>query len=486
MPPKSRKLSFLDLPPPVTGAISVSSNSTDDVVPPGNPTVGAPSNLALTTAIGYSTASPTAVIDATWTRPANSTPDNYQIQISTAVTFTANGTISATTQRGGVASAHIEGLLPGTLYYVRVRANVPGLATEWTSMSPLIDNVNRITTATDTSAAGVPTGITATWIGVGDLLVTWTNPTEANFKNVQVVIRASAGGAIYRTVDSAVGRLLYPLAWNKEDTSGVGDPSLYVELRSRTFSNVLGTIVNTGLVTKAAPATPTGVAHSWSGDTANNGIAGADWTISWTRAEDAAYNRINIDSIAHYIGNSRSDYTYPFALNGTEHAGTPDATLSYFLYAFDGFNQPSTASSGTAINRNPPAPTVALTQGAVSGLYATIAGTKAADFLAYEVVWKRDGTTVATVEGADSFVRYEMQDADDGGFHSWTAVVRQKDMFAQYSTATTSSAVAFEALTLSYLRDGIVYSDSLSTSPVTLKAAFADGVTTSGGVSYNA
>jgi hypothetical protein len=127
-----------------------------------------------------------------------------------------------------------------------------------------------------------------------------------------------------------------------------------------------------------------------------------------------------------------------------------------------------------------------LTTGAVSGLFATVTSTPPADFWRYEFVFKRDGTTVATVFSAGSTYHYEMLGAGDTGFHSWTVVVRQEDLFAQFSATHTPSAVAFEGLTLTYLRDDIVYSDSIATAAATLKTAMADDVRNSGGVSYAA
>lgn len=575
MAPKSRVQLSINAPPPITGFGGLPINSTADVVPPANPTLGAPYDLTLTTATGYSSAAPTAVIDATWLRPLQSNPASYTIQVSTSSSFTASGTITAQTFPG-VESAHIEGLLPGTLYYVRVRANAPGVTSAWSSMSPLVTGDNRITTATDTAAAGVPTAVSATWIGTGDLLVTWTNPTDANLKDVRVVIKASSGGATYRTTFSAAGRLLYTVAMNYADTAGVGDPSLYVELTSRTFSNVFGTTVNTGLVTKAAPTTPGTIVQSWSGDT---GGAADDLTLSWAEQGDAAFWYVSINGLAVRRVNGTT-YTYAYSRNIADN-GTPDPTLTYGIQAVDGLGQGSTTASGTATNAAPttpgslttswlsdagtagpdcliswvastgatfgyrltidgiardllgtrliytldanraehsgtpdpvltisviardgfqnssaaattatnaaPAtPTATLTQGAVSGLHATITSTPPADFLTYEYVFKRDATTVATVLSRAQSIVYPMQGAGDDGYHSWTVVIRQQDVFAQFSATVTPSAVAFEALSLAGLRAMATYSDSLSTAPATLKAALADGVTTSGGITYAA
>jgi len=451
-----------------------SGASTPDIAPPAPPSIDAPDNLALTTSIGSSTAAPTSRISATWDAPPGVMPQGYVIQASTSSSFTAATTRTESTI---VRSALIENLQPGTLYYVRVAARVQGVQGAWSDTAS-------ITTALDTVAASPPSAQAAVWIGVGDLLITWTNPAEANLKDVQVVIRASSGGTILRTVYSAVGRFLYPLAWNYLDTAAAGDSALYVELKSRTFSNVLSSAVNTGLVTKAAPSTPTGLTQSWSGDTAGNGLAAADWTLKWTRADDAYRYRLSIDTINRQMSNADS-YTLTYGLNLSEHGGTADPALAYSLVAVDGFGQTSTAASGSARNYDPPTPTVVLSQGAVSTIKAVAGGTQAADFAAYEYVFKRDGTTVRTLESPASEQDYEMSAAADSGYHSWTCIVRQKDLFGQYSSTVTSGAVAFESLTLGGLRAQARYSDNLGSTPTVLDA-LKDGATTTGGVTYPA
>lgn len=456
---------------------SSGGSSADDIAPPLPPTApDAPTDVALTTGITYSTASPLAYIAATWLPPSGSEPTRYAFQVSESSTFPDASTLTFSTN---VPSIRADGLKPATAYYARVAGVVRGVQGEWGNGSPF-----PITTASDTSPAGVPTGVSAVWVGVGDLRIRWTNPEEAiypNFKDVQIRIFASSGGTEYGAARyRASGEFVYTLAMNYADTAGVGDPSLYVELRSRTFSNVLGTVVNTGLVTKAAPATPTGLTHSWTGDT---GTAGAGLTFSWTDAVDAGAWIITLDTVPRRI--VANTYTYTLDTNRADHAGTADPAIAYNLVARDGFGQSSSAVIGTATNAAPPAPTATLTAGVISGLYASVTSTPVADFWRYEYVFKRDGTIVATVYSAASSYRYEQQGAGDDGYHSWTVVIRQQDLFGQFSATVTPAAVAFEALTLAGLRSQITYTDSVGNSAVTL-AALKDAITTSGGVSYAA
>lgn len=468
---KAQPLLSINLPPPVTGGGSEDSGAVDDVAPPANPTIDAPINLSLNSTIVYSSAAPQAAIDATWSSVGQATPSYYVVQVSLNASFTATGTISTQAIQ---ASAHIEGLTPGTLYYVRVKAVAGRLGGEWSDTAS-------ITTDTDTVPASAPTSPSAAWIGVGDLRITWTNPTEANFKWVHVRVRASSGGTILREFESRAGVWVYRLAENLADTGGTGDSSLYVEMYSVTYSNVNSSTVNTGLITKAVPALPTGFAQSWTGDT---GTAGPDLTLSWTAANDAFAYRLTLNGVARQFAGNR--YTYSLDTNRAENSGTTDPTITYSLVAVDGFGQVSTAVSGTATNAGPATPTATLEQGAVAGVQATVTSTPPADFWRYEFVFKRDGATVATIYSTGATAGYEAQAAADVGFHSWTVVIRQQDLFAQFSATVTPAAVAFEGLTLAGLRAPISYTDSLATAPATLKTAFADGNVSSGGVSYAA
>lgn len=479
MPPGKRQTALrIDKAPPLTVG-SASADTAEDTAPPANPSIEAPDNLVLTTVIGYSSAAPSATISATWSQPIGTEPQRYVIQASTSDTFPAGTTRTETApkERPNIA---IDGLLPGVTYYVRVAAQYGGEQGAWSSMSPLVEFENYITSATDTTPAAQPTGLVGTWVGTGDLLLTWTNPTSANFKHVQIKIYASNGGTLLRTIDSAAGRFLYTAAMNLQDTSQAGDPSLYVEARSRTFSDVLNnTSAPTLSTTKSAPSTPT-VTHSWTSDT---GTAGADLTFNLTAVTDAARYKIALNAgTAREIGTT---YTYTLDANIAQN-GSADPTIGYSVAAVDGLGQSSSAATGTATNAAPPVPAVTVFGSAIGTFaIAKVGGAQAADFAKYEYVWKRDGSTVTTRETPDSENVYEMSAAADTGPHDWTCVVRQKDAFGQYSSTTTSSAVAIDALPLSKLREDVIYRDSEGTDPATLKAALADGVTNAGGITYN-
>jgi hypothetical protein len=479
MPNKRQSARTIDLQPAVKFGV-VQEETTTSLAPPAQVEIAAPTGLTLTTSSGSSTAAPTAVISATWTAPPGYTPDYYAVEVDESNAFPAATTRKYTTA-GSQPSIAIPNLKPATTYYVHVAAKRAGRQSPWTSMSPLVNFQNYILSDSDTTPSAQPTGLTGTWIGTGDLLLTWVNPPSANYKELEITIKASSGGTTYRVVNWRSSPFLYTAAMNLADTSGAGDPSLYVEVRSRTFSNVVNNAsVPTVTTTKSAPSAPT-VTHSWSGDT---GIAGADLTLNWTAMSDAAYYSLALNGgTARRIGGTT--YTYPLDRNIADNT-TADPTIGYSLIAVDGLGQSSTAATGTATNAAPPAPTVTV-YGSAIGTFAIakVGGTQAADFAKYEYVWRRDGATVGTArETPDSENIYEMSAAADSGPHDWTCTVRQKDAFAQYSSATASAAVQIDALTLAVLRADITYRDSEGTDPNTLKAALSDGVTTTGGITY--
>ena len=137
-----------------------------DIRPPDRPIARAPQDLALTTTIEFTTASPSAIVTATWDPPPGANPQSYVAQISEVTTFD-----DATTLTLYVSSlkADFHGRRPGVTYYVRVAAWNVGVQGMWTSMSPLTTNVNRIVAAQDTTAAAQPTSCAGIYIGTGGL-----------------------------------------------------------------------------------------------------------------------------------------------------------------------------------------------------------------------------------------------------------------------------------------------------------------------------
>lgn len=359
------------------GADASSAGGVDGGAPPAPPTIPAPTGLALAVGLEQSAVTPSAYIAATWQGLETYDSETYRVQVATDSGFTALVGTYATGQNQN--SATIPHLKTSTTYYVRVQTIVGNAESDWSTSA-------NITTGADTTVPGVPTSPAGAFAGIGDFVITWTNPTSANFRDVEITIRASAGGTIYGTFYDATGRYVWPAAANLAATSGAGDPSLYAELRSRSWANVFSTLVNTGLITKSAPSTPT----------------------------------------------------------------------------------------------------VTLVKGATHVLAATISSARGVDVYQYEFVFKRDGSTVATVLTADSSAMYELSAAGDAGYHSWTVVARARDGLGQYSSSSAASgAVVVDLLTLDLLRSGLLFSDSDSNTQSAL-AVLKDAITASGGISYAA
>jgi len=463
MPGKQRYIRSIDIP--LTGAFDAGAdpNGTAAIAPPVQPSIGAPTNLALTTANERNASTPTSNIGATWYPPPGTAPSSYVVQWSTNSAFPDPGTNG----QGATATATtISGLIPATVYYVRVAAIVANLVSDWSA-------VVSITTQADVVPPDPVTALASSFQGSGDLVVTWVNPSSANLKDVVVSIYTGPSGTLLATLYNTTQRLTWTAAQNLAATGGAGDASLWIDVQARSWGNTLSTIVNTS-ASKAAPTAPT----------ISVDFTGADAVYTITAPSDAARLSFVADtSVTARVLPISSRYTYSFDQNRVDHSGTADPSLAYSFTAVDGLGQASTATSGTATNAAPSAPTVTLDVGQ-NELVCRVTSAAAADFAAYEYVWKKDGSAVLTQESSGFEQQYAAQSGDEGA-HSWTCTVRQRDLFGQYSTATVSSTVTMDALTIAYLRSGLLFSDSVGTSVSTL-AVLKDNNLASGGISYAA
>lgn len=461
---KYRETKRIDRQPARAFGVS-SADGSGLTAPPIPPAMTPPSAPTLSASLTYSAVTPGARIDASWSSGLETFDgESYAVQISTDSTFAADSVIYAT--QPNQQNVSIDGLRVNTTYYVRVRTIVGASGSDWGASAS-------IATPVDTTPPAAVSGQAASFINTGDLVVTWTNPSSLNYKDTEIKIYASNGGALLGTFYDAVAPFVWTAAQNLAATSQVGDPSLYIELRAHSWGNVFSSAVNVS-ATKAAPTAPTVTVD----------FTGVDAVFTITPPSDAAYLSFVADTsvTARRIAVA-GRYVYPFDQNRLDHSGTPDPSLAYSFTAVDGLNQASTATTGTATNAAPAAPTVTLI-GGQNQLVCTVTSAPAADFAAYEYVWKRDGVAVLTVESPSAEQQYAAQ-AGDEGLHSWTCTVRQKDLFGQYSTATASSAVVLDALTIAYLRAGLIFSDSVGNTQAAL-AVLKDAVTASGGISYAA
>ncbi|MBK9944220.1 MAG: fibronectin type III domain-containing protein [Kouleothrix sp.] len=244
--PKDKIQRRIDIMLP-SNAGSALVETTSDPAPPAIPTIPAPANLTLTTALGRSAVTPTALIAATWDIPDSVTPQRYAIQWSINSSFPDGVTSGMDAPQ---ASATIDGLKPNTLYYVRVAALYRSMQSPWSDAESITTQEDTTPPDSVTSAAGD--------FSTGDLVLTWTNPINENLKDVRVRVYASNGGTLLREVYSTTGRYVWTVTTNFLDTGGTPDPSVYVVLTARSYNNITSSDV-TLTVTKSAPTAPASV-----------------------------------------------------------------------------------------------------------------------------------------------------------------------------------------------------------------------------------
>lgn len=243
----NRPISKLNLPSAGLFNTGPASAEIASVTPTPIPTITAPTGLALTTANEQSAVTPASLIQATWVAPAGVAPTGYTSQVATDSGFT--NIVDGMNVPTELAVFH--GLNVNTLYYVRVAAIAGGVVGAWSAAVS-------ITTALDVTAPSVPTGTGAAFAGVGDLVVIWTNSVSGNLRDTEVKIWSDSGKTtLYATLFDATGRVVWPASQNLVATSNVGDPTLYVELRSHGWNGLFSSAVVLGTFTKSAPSAPT-------------------------------------------------------------------------------------------------------------------------------------------------------------------------------------------------------------------------------------
>lgn len=231
------------------GADSDAASGFNQAAPPILPTIPAPTLLSLTPSLLQSAVTPSAQIAVVWSNLETYATETYRVQVATDSGFTALVGTWATGQNQ--SNAVIAPLKTSTTYYVRVQTIVTNSNSGWS-------NVLSTTTGADTTTPAQPSGAAATFAGIGDLVVTWTNPTSSNFEHVEISIWDSASKTtLLGTFYDASQRFVWSAAQNLVATSNVGDPVVYVELKSQSYAAVFSAAVVVGTITKAVPATPT-------------------------------------------------------------------------------------------------------------------------------------------------------------------------------------------------------------------------------------
>lgn len=465
MPSTERRQRQIDTKLPATGGGAILDGGGAEPAGPGIPTPGAPQQVRiLSTTLLYSAVTPQAAATVVWLPPSGAAPDEYVVQWATDASFTAP--TSRLAGRGQV-SMGLDGLPVNTTVYVRVAARANRVQGAWSDTASA-------TTPEDTTTPDPPTSVNWTWQRTGDLLITWTNATSRNLRDVEIKVWDGAGkGTLYTTAYLAATAYTWSLAENLRATSNSPDAAVYIELRSRSWGGYYSTAaVPSSQPSKAAPATPSGLSVDF---------AGPDAVFTWTAAADALAWTITIDGTAYPAATAA--YTYTYSQNQIQHSGSADPALTYSIVAHDGLGQSSTALTGTATNAAPD-PTTISASGAFSVVGFAITASAARDLRDYRVRVYKDAVLVDTIYTRETDLIYAAQ----SGSGDYTADVTVYDLFGQASTASAQSGAATledQAAFAASLRAGARYRDSPGTSADTLKAALADGNRSSGGVSYS-
>ena len=440
----------------------------ESLVPPAIPSVPEPDGLVLTTVLGRSAVTPTAIITADWDQPRGTEPQRYAVQYSTSSTFVTGSQTTVVYTSDNESSATIETLRTNTTYYVRVAAIFRAVQSGWSDAAS-------ITTPNDLTPPGPVTNATAVFttaaIGNGDLLIRWTNPTSDNFKDVIIDIYKSNGGTLLNSFNSRAGRYLYTAGQNIDDDASTGDPSLYVVLTARSYNNVL----SAGVPLSALKPVPADVAAP------TVDFSGRDLIISWPAASGANNYRLTLNTSRVYNVPNRT-YTYTFAENVAQN-NTPDPTITYSIVAVDAFGQTSvTPRTGTATNAAPAAPSSVTVTGYFSTMAIVVTATEPEDFLyyRYRVIQTNPSAANVTFNSPSELRSYSLNtDA------TYQVGVRVVDAFNQTSSETLSATVVIDALTLADLREDAKYSNIDGTSNTILKAALADNSFVTNGISVS-
>ena len=461
MPTTERRTRRIDERLPRTGNGTLITLDTE-TVPEAVPTPQQVTGLAVTsTFLAFTSIAPQAVANLRWHPIAAPEPESYLVQWALDSGFTDPTT---TPTARAQTTAAVDGLPPGGTVYFRVAAVWRSSQGAWSA------SVNS-TMPSDTTPPAAPTSPAGNWSPVtGDLTLTWTNPTSANFKDVEVRIYANSGGTLRRTVYSSSGRYVYTLAQNNQDTTNNPDPSLYIDFRARNYNNVYSATSATLTTTLSAPATPSGLTTDFTSP---------DLVATWTASNSVAGYEIQFGTATIRDIGFTNTFTYAFAQNAADN-GSPATTVAVKVWAVDALGQVSASpASASAITPTPIAPTAVTLNGFFSTLTGTWTHSPTRTFRRYRCRLTRGGVDLVTAFTTVQFFTASV--TSSGEYQLW---VYTEDVFGQISSEASSSTTTLVSTSIEEIRANAIYSDSVGNTVTTLDA-LKDNNTTSGGVTYN-
>lgn len=394
----------------------------------------------------------TGDLEISWTNPATTFKDvevklyesagkainykTYYIQ-GNRVKFTVEDNFNAT---AGVGDTSI-------YYEIKVRSWLEALSTA--------------VSATVTHQAPDPITSATEDFTTGDLDIRWVNPSTP-FKDIEIKIYNDSGkGVTYKTYYIQGNRIVFTVEDNFAATGNNPDPSVYYEIKARSWLNLTSTAVG-DTVTKALPSAPANVVHTWTGD---NGTFPADLKIQWDRQNHVIEYKIVINSTYIYTTNSPL-FEYLYAMNVNDVGALGDPSLSIAIQARDRLLQLSTATIITPTNAAPPGSSVISidTQPGFSTIGAFLTLTSSIKDLNHFIFELHDGASVVQTLLTNSQV-VSFEGVDSG---TYTVRVKAVDLFGQQGAQVTSTSFTIDALTIEELRAEAKYTDSQGRSSPTL------------------
>jgi len=423
------------------------------VQPPGPTFVTVGTQVLLRT-----TYTPKVAVNVSYGAPANLLPEFYQIQYAEDSGFTVN-VLNVTSSQ---TTAALE-MKTNTDYWIRVRAMIRGLYSEWEYPSnyPTVS----VHTIDDTTPPAAVSGVTTNWT-TGDLIISWTNPSSSNFFQTRLRIYNAAGSILYKEVmivgnPGSTSQYRFTVDENRQVTGGTFLTSVKYELLAYSLAGVPAVTTISGTVTKPAVTKPATLTHTWSGD---DGTYDETVVVSWSGVSGAADYVLTID------GNQKItpllQYTYTFSENVSDHRPTlqsGDPVLAMTIQARDPLGQISPGLSGTATNVAPQSSNLALTMVAgFSSLYAYVTPTtEIKDLNYYNWTLRSGGVTVKSAISNTPEISFTTLNG------TYELQVYAVDMFGQKS-ATLSGTSSLDGLTIAQLRAETEYTNSLGTNPSSL------------------
>lgn len=391
----------------------------------------------------------TGALALTWVNPTS--PNFLKVRIR--FYDTPGGTLLAErfATRGGytLELGDNQSLLGGpraSFHVVLTALSIGGLASSDVTLSP------------SKARPGNVTANTPVWDGErGACGFSWSSVTGA------VRYDLTIDGKVYQVTPL---QFTYSLAQNRADHSGTADPALSWSIVAVDALGQTSVTPASGTATLARPATPSGMTSTWASDA---GTADEAATFTWTLGSGIVSYILTIDGVARQLG-LVNRYGYSYVQNQQEHSGVADPSLTVSLVAVDALGQTSaTPASLTATNVAPPATTVSVF-GAFDSVQLTIAPSAALDLLNYRVRVYKDGsgTPVDTFYTTNTRPFYQIE-SGNGSYRFDVAVFDRFNQVSTTSALTAALTLLDRVAFIADLRSRVVYHDSVSTSPDTLK-----------------